>query len=425
MSDPGQAAEDVRREAAEWFERNWNPQLTLGDWWTALAASGWGYPTWPKAWYGKGLSASMARVVIEERRRAGALGPAGGVAASLAAPTIIRHGSAAQQQRFLPDIVAGRTLWCQLFSEPGAGSDLASVQTSAVLDGDEWVLSGQKVWTSGAHIADYGILIARTDVEADKHHGITYFVVNMRQPGIEIRPIREMTGDAVFNEVFLTDVRTPAENVIGAVNDGWTVALTTLGHERTTLGAGSMSSAGGMSGVSVSRPDLAEKAGDVAARAGRSARTGEFGGGSGDLIVELARRFGRTGDPLVRQDIARIYSLLRIAHFTSLRAQAAAERGRPPGPEASIGKLAASRLSRLARDAVLQVMGPYGLLAGPDEVTNGRAERLVLSSPLWSIGGGTDEVQRNVIGERVLGLPAEPRVDKGVPFKDLKVGRQR
>lgn len=424
MTEAGVSLEEIRRDAAAWFASNWSPDLTLAEWWGQLADSGWGYPTWPTSWYGRGLSSSEARVVQEERRRVGALGPAGGVAATLAAPTILRHGTPSQQRRFLPDIVTGRALWCQLFSEPGAGSDLASVQTRGTFDGDSWVISGQKVWTSGAHVADFGILIARTDVNADKHHGITYFVVDMRQPGVEVRPIREMTGDAVFNEVFLTEVRVPAEQVIGEVNDGWRVALTTLGHERTTLGAGSMSSAGGMSGISVSRPNLDEPVGDIAARVGRSAGTGRFGGGSGDLIVELARRFDKLGDPVVRQDIARIYSMLRIAHFTALRAQAAAERGMPPGPEASIGKLAASRLSRLARDATLHVLGAHGLLAGADEATGGRVERLALSTPLWSIGGGTDEVQHNVIGERVLGLPAEPRVDKGVPFRELKVGRQ-
>jgi alkylation response protein AidB-like acyl-CoA dehydrogenase len=414
---------DVRREAEAWFAANWDPDVTLGEWWSRLAESGWGYPAWPLGMYGKGLPGPVTPLVAQARRRAGALGPAGGVAAFLVAPTILQHGSAEQQRRYLADIVTGRALWCQLFSEPGAGSDLANVRTRAARCTDGWTVNGQKMWTSGAHLADYGILLARTDADADKHHGLTMFVIDMRQPGIRVEPIREMTGDAMTNEVFLSDAHVRDDQLVGAVGKGWHVARTTLSHERNMLGAGSMSGSGGMAGARVERPDLSERVGDIALRAGRTPQAGKFGGGSADLIVELARRHGVVHDPLVRQDIARIYSLLRIAQFTSMRAQDTAQLGRAPGAEASIGKLLAGSLSRLSRDAVLRIMGPHGLLAGADETTNGRVERLVLTSPLWSIGGGTDEIQRTVIGEKVLGLPPEPRVDKGIPFKDLKAGR--
>jgi len=413
-----------RELARNWFSQNWDPEMSLGAWWELLAESGWGYPTWPTEWYGRGLSSSAARAVMEERRRVGALGPAGGVATTLAAPTILTWGTQELKKWFIPEMVRGRQVWCQLFSEPGSGSDLASLRTRAVRDGDEWRITGQKVWSSGAHLADFGILIARSDPDQEKHRGITYFIIDMRQAGIEVRPIREMTGEALFNEVFFDEAHIPDHYRVGDVNEGWRVALTTLGHERSTLGAGSMGSSGGMSGMSVSRPDLSERVGDVASRSGRNAATGRYGGGNGDLLVELAQQYGKLKDPLVRQDIAKVYSLLRIGTFTAGRVQAAAQSGAQPGPEMSVGKLAATRLSRLVRDALPRVLGPAGMLGGPSDVTGGRVEKVVLSSPLWSIGGGTDEIQHNIVGERVLGLPPEPRVDKGVPFRDLRVSGQ-
>jgi len=215
----------VRAEAAEWFEANWDPSLPLGAWWMLLARSGWGFPTWPTEWFGRGLAPNLIRTVAAARRAIGAVGPPAGIAQNLAGPTILAHGTEEQKQRFLPGIVGGE-IWCQLFSEPGAGSDLASAQTSAVLDGDEWVVNGQKVWTSGAQVARYGILVARTDPSLPKHQGLSYFVIEMAQPGIEVRPIREMTGRAIFNEVFFTDARVPAENRIGGLGEGWAVALT-------------------------------------------------------------------------------------------------------------------------------------------------------------------------------------------------------
>ena len=411
----GTDAATVGREARAWFEENWEPDLTVGEWWQRLAESGWGFPTWPAEWFGRGIAPHLARAVTTARRAVGALGPPAGIAQGLAGPTIIAHGSDEQRRRFLPGIVGGE-VWCQLFSEPGAGSDLAGLQTRAVRDGDEWVVNGQKVWTSGAHIASRGILIARTDPDVPKHRGLTYFVIEMRQPGIEVRPIREMTGRAIFNEVFFTDARVPAENVIGDIGGGWSVALTTLANERTMLGAGSFGSAG--AGLSMRPTDLGDRAGDLAG-ATEAAASAAASSGAGELLRSLVEEYGRADDPIFRQEVARIHTLLEIARYTDLRVRAAVDRGGRPGPEVSVGKLAASRLLRELRDTMFRICGPYATLWGDDAPRGGRVHEVGFSSYLISIGGGTDQVQRNIIGERVLGLPGEPRTDKDVPFSEL------
>jgi len=419
-------ADAVRREARAWFEENWDPDLSLGEWWERLGESGWGFPTWSPDWYGRGLSSRMAAVVGEERKRAGAFGPPSGIGVMMAGPTIVAHGTDEQRKRFLPNMVSGKEVWCQLFSEPGSGSDLASLQTRAVRDGDEWVVNGQKVWTSGAQFSKWGILIARTDPDVPKHKGITYFVIDMDQPGIEVRPLKEMTGGATFNEVFFTDARVPDANVLGEVGEGWGVAVTTLAHERNSLGAGGMGGMGG--GEIIGRPDLTRRVGDLLkANSGGGEMAGmaaAFGAGGGSMIKMLPQLFAKGGDPVVRQDIARIYTLLEIARFTGLRAQAAAARGERPGPEVSTGKLMASTIVRTLRDVGLRIEGPHGMLHGDDAPLGGMLQFLALFSPAVSIAGGTDEVQRNIIGERVLGLPSEARPDKELPFRELKVGTQ-
>lgn len=415
----------LRAEAREWFEKNWDPDLTLGAWWERLAESGWGFSTWSSDWYGRGLSSEQAAVVAEERKRVRAFGGPSGIGVMMAGPTIISHGTDEQRKRFLPNMVSGKEVWCQLFSEPSSGSDLASLQTRAVRDGEEWVVNGQKVWTSGAQFSRWGILIARTDPDQPKHKGITYFVIDMCQPGVEVRPLKEMTGGATFNEVFFTDARIPHENVMGDVNEGWGVALTTLAHERSSLGASGMSGMGG--GEIIGRPDLARRVGDLAKRgsgSGEMAGMAAAFGGGGSLIKMLPQVFGKETDLVVRQDIAGIFTLLEIARFTGLRAQAAAARGRRPGPEVSTGKLMASKIVRLLRDAGLRIEGAHGMLVGDDAPLGGMIQALALFSPAVSIAGGSDEVQRNIIGERVLRLPSEPRLDKELPFRDLKVGTQ-
>jgi alkylation response protein AidB-like acyl-CoA dehydrogenase len=417
--------EAIRAEARAWFAEHWDPDLTLGDWWDRYARSGWAYPTWPDRWFGKGLGTDEAAVVHDERRRAGAFGPPSGIGVMMAGPTIVEHGTDEQREQFLPDMVSGREVWCQLFSEPGAGSDLAGLQTRAVRDGDEWVVNGQKVWTSGAQFSRWGILIARTNVDVPKHAGITYFVIDMHQSGIEVRPLKEMTGGATFNEVFFSDARVPHANVIGEVDHGWTVAVTTLAHERSSLGAGAMGGMGG--GALFGSADLGARVGAVAGSGGGGEMAGmamAFGAGGG-MIKELPKLFGRDRDPVVRQEVARLYTLLEIARYTQLRAKAAAARGERPGPEVSTGKLAASELVRTIRDAGLAMQGPAGMLTGTDAPLGGMLQQLALFSPAVSIAGGSDQVQRNIIGERVLGLPVEPRADKDVPFRELLVGTQR
>ncbi|MDP1821111.1 MAG: acyl-CoA dehydrogenase family protein [Acidimicrobiales bacterium] len=425
MSDSGVDDADLRSEARRWFEENWDPDLDLASWWERLADSGFAMPTWPPEWYGRGLSSRAAAVVHEERKRVGAYGPPSGIGVMMAGPTIASHGTDEQRKRFLPTMVSGKEVWCQLFSEPGAGSDLASLATRAVRDGDEWVVNGQKVWTSGAQFSKWGILIARTDPDQPKHRGITYFVIDMEQPGIEVRPLREMTGGATFNEVFFTDARVAHENVIGDVNDGWGVAVTTLAHERNSLGAGGMGGAGG--GEMIGRPQLTTRVGDLVGQGAGGEMAGmaaAFGGGGGSMVKALPQMFGLSEDPVVRQDVTRIYTMLEIARFTGLRAQAAAARGDRPGPEVSTGKLLASHLVRALRDVGLRLEGAHGMLVGTDAPMGGMMQSLALFSPAISIAGGSDEVQRNIIGERVLGLPAEPRVDKDIPYRDTMVGTQ-
>jgi alkylation response protein AidB-like acyl-CoA dehydrogenase len=303
------------------------------------------------------------------------------VGIGMVGPTLIAHGTEAQKERYLPALLRGDDVWCQLFSEPGAGSDLAGLRTRAVRDGDEWVVNGQKVWSSGAHHSDLGILLTRTDVDVPKHRGITYFVVDMRSPGIDVRPLRQITGVAHFNEVFLTDVRIPNQNVVGEPNTGWGVALTTLGNERTLIGGG-------------------------------------LGIGFRD-VLRLARAQSRSGEPELRQRLAAAYTRFELLRYLGLRAQAAARSGRPPGPETSVLKLAVSRNVALNGDLVLALEGPAGMLQYDDAPDGGFWQQQFLGQWGVRIGGGTDQVQRNVIGERVLGLPAEPRPDKSVPFREL------
>jgi len=407
-------ADRIANEARTWFGDNWDPNLSVRAWWKLLADSGWAFPTWPTEWFGRGVAPHLARGVADVRHEMGALAPPAGIAQHLAGPTLLAHATEEQKARWLPGIVQGE-IWCQLFSEPSSGSDLASLQTRARRDGDEWVVDGQKVWTSGAHIARYGILIARTDVDVPKHQGLTYFVIDMHGAGIEIRPIREMTGRSIFNEVFFTEARVPDSNRIGGEGDGWGVALTTLANERTMLGAGSFGSSG--SSVSIGSIDLDARAGDLV----RPASNGRDSprSGAGDLLLGLVDRYGARDDPCVRQDVARIYTLLEIARITELRVRAALDAGERPGPEVSIGKLAASNLLRDLRDVMFRICGPDAMLWGDDAPSRGRVHEVGLSSYLISIGGGTDQIQRNIIGERVLGLPREPRPDKDLPFSAL------
>jgi len=413
----------VGDEATRWFNENWDPDLTLGEWWKLLAESGWAVPTWPANSFGRGVSSDEAKEVRSARSAAGALGPPSGIGVMMAGPTIVDHGTADQRSRFLPKMISGEEIWCQLFSEPGAGSDLAGLQARAERDGDEWIVNGQKVWTSGAQFSKWGILIARTNVDVPKHEGVTYFVIDMDQPGIEVRPLKEMTGGETFNEVFMTDARIPHENVIGDVDRGWAVAVTTLAHERNSLGASSM---GGGGGAMFGENSLDSRVGDLTSGGGGAmgGMAVAFGGGGG-LIKGLPAAVGRADDAVLVDQVMQIFTLMEVARFTGLRTQAAVEAGRGPGPEVSTGKLMASKIVSGVRDVGLAALGADGQLMGKSTPLGGMLQQLALFSPAISIAGGSDQIQRNIIGERVLGLPREPRVDKDLPFSELTIGTQR
>ncbi|MBI2710572.1 MAG: acyl-CoA dehydrogenase family protein [Actinobacteria bacterium] len=426
------ATDDVTREVTAWLAQNWDPDLTVGEWWERLGSAGWSAPTWPEEWHGKGLSREEGVRVGRAIADHGALGPPGGLGLLLAGPTIAAHGDDEQKRRYLRDIVTGTRAWCQLFSEPGAGSDLAGLTTRAVRDGDEWVVNGQKVWTSGGQVADLGMLIARTDPDVPKHQGISYFAVDMHQPGIEVRPLREITGRALFNEVFLTDARVPDDALIGGLNRGWAVANTTLAFERAGLGAG-----GGTAAASAATPgtvagDLERRAGDFVgtARRGAGGAGGMFGAAE-RLLGDLARGNGALQDPTVRQDLMRLHTLNEIARFTNLRQKAMRSAGQDLPGVGNIAKLSMSEIIRLARDLGLRILGPLGMLHAYDaeghkvldEATANPFAAMVTEMALFapgpSIYGGTDQIQRNIIGERVLGLPKEPSNDRTTAFKDL------
>jgi alkylation response protein AidB-like acyl-CoA dehydrogenase len=352
-------------------------------WQQAKDDAGFAVPSWPEEWGGAGLPAEYARAFAEEE--AAFVTPPGAelfsVTVRLIAPTLATFGTAEQQARFLRPLRRAEILACQLFSEPGAGSDLANVSCRAEHDGDDWVVNGQKVWTSGAPHAAYGELIARTDWDAPKHRGLTAFLVPLDRPGVEIRQIRQMTGGASFSEVFFSDVRIPDGLRLGAVGDGWRVALTTLGFERSH------------SGSARRRP-----------------------GGTFEQLAAAARHFGRADEPVIRQGLADVYIGAALLRLNAERVAAAARAGHAPGPEGSIGKLAWTELMRRMTAVATEVLGAR-LAADTGEWGAYAWSEHVLGAPGYRIAGGSDEIQRNIIAERVLGLPAEPRLDKDAPFR--------
>ena len=425
-------ADEVRDQARQWIEENWDEEISVREWLGRLADSGWGCPTWAPDSFGRGLSNDQVAGAYAEFRKLGAPGPPAGLSRMLAAPTIIAHGTEEQKQTWVRWILVGDESWCQLFSEPGAGSDLASLQTRAVRDGDEWIVNGQKVWTSGGQNADMGMLIARTDPDVPKHSGITWFGLEMDQPGVEVRPLRQMTGGAQFCEVFFTDARVPHENIVGGLNNGWAATLTTLANERVGLGGGG--AAGGFAapapGGRRARGALDEKVGAFAVRLrDRAGSSGGRGGGArnrgADGAIRLAQQMGKTTDPTIRQKLVELYTLNQLSRYNSLRSKAAVAAGQRPGAESSIGKLLVSRITRASRDLNMAILGAHGTLTGEDAPAKGMYTMSFLSSPAPSIYGGSDEIQKNIVGERVLGLPKEPDPFKDTAFGDLKVGTQR
>jgi alkylation response protein AidB-like acyl-CoA dehydrogenase len=407
-------ADEVRAQVRQFLDDQWDLELSLGVWRDRLARSGWGCPTWPERWCGRGLSGALGRVVAEEMKRAVVPGPPEGVGMMLVAPILIEYGSEELKARFIGPTVTGELTWCQLFSEPGAGSDLAGLQSRAVRDGDGWRLSGQKVWSTGAATAEFGLLLARTDWDVPKHQGVTAFVLPMRQPGVTVRPLRQMNGHSSFNEVFFDAALIPASHVVGAPGGGWAIAKATLAHERR-LAAFPPVPAG--AGGRAWREAIAERTAAAEPHKWYPQRAGRP-----DLAISQAQALGRADDPVVRQEIAKLIELSWSARWMAERAAAARSAGHRPGPEGSLGKLASSKIAKQAARVHSMIAGTGGLLAGPESLLGGTITEIAISVPAISIAGGTDEIQRSIIAERILGLPREPDVSVGIPFRDVRTG---
>jgi len=406
--------ETVRAEVRAWLQANWDPNLGLVEWRTKLIDSGWGQPTWPTEWYGRGLPASLAPVVEDEMQRIGAVGIAKTGIRRLAAATILAHGTPAQKEKWLRRSMSGEDTWCQLFSEPGSGSDLAGAMTRAEFKGNRWVINGQKVWTTSAHHADWGLLLARTDWDVPKHQGLTYFVIDMHQPGVQVHPLRQMNGHASFNQVFFTDAEVPPEHQIDALGKGWAVATTTLMHERREAdGIRTWGQATEGTGR-VYNEERAETATVMEPYKWYPQRAGRV-----DLVIERAVATGKNHDPIVRQEVARLLTMAKSAEWTARRSRAAQLQGKPQGPEGSLGKLASSNVARLSAQVHTLITGADAMLTGVDSPMDGVIAEILVSVPAGSIAGGTDEIQRNIISERVLGMPKEPRSDNDRPFRDV------
>jgi alkylation response protein AidB-like acyl-CoA dehydrogenase len=367
-------------------------------WYPTFGASGLVAPTWPVAYGGLDLPGDVARRVDEELRpyNLGRLNPLG---LNLAAPALFAHGTEEQRLRFLPPIVRNEETWCQLFSEPGSGSDLASLATRAERDGDDWVITGQKVWTTWAHLSSFAVLLARTDPDAPKRAGITYFLIDLRQPGVDVRPLRHMGGEVDFNEVFLDGARVPDSQRVGVVGAGWKVANATLSGERQ------MVSGSGSGGVD------------------------RIGGSGADSLVRLAKRLSAEGkpggwdNPVHRDEVIGLWCEERVREWTNLRVRAQARAGRPPGPESSIGKVHQGGLNQRIQSMAVTMLGAAATAWAPDD--GSWAESLpyevrgMLRSRANTIEGGTTEVNKNILGERVLGLPRDPDPWQGRPWRDV------
>ena len=413
-------ADSVREDVRAWLKANWDPSLGLLEWRNRLIDSGWGAPTWPKRWYGRDLPVGMGPVVDDELDAIAAPGVARMGIRTLAAATILAHGTDLHKEKFLRRILTGEDTWCQLFSEPGSGSDLAGAQTRAERRGNKWVVNGQKVWNTSAHKADWGLLLARTNMDLPKHRGLAYFIINMRQPGVQAVPLKQMNGHASFNQVFFTDAEVEPEMLVEEDGDGWKIATTTLMHERR-----------GADGLRrhqqvTNRPEriYQEESQEIAValepykwypqRTGRS-----------DLLIERARATGTDKDPVVRQEIAKVLIMAKCAEWTARRARAAQAQGRPQGPEGSIGKLAASYIARASNQVHTMMSGADAMLTGKDSPMGGVIAEILISTPAISIAGGTDEIQKNIISERVLNMPKEPRNDVDVPFRNVPRNAER
>ena len=415
MTEPTEAS--VRAEVRAWLEANWDPELGLVEWREKLIDAGWGAPGWPKAWGGRDLPPALVGVVDQEIRRIGAVGVARTGIRTLAAATLLAHGTDYQKQKFLRPSLTGEDTWCQLFSEPGSGSDLAGATTRAELKGNRWIVNGQKVWTTSAHHADWGLLLARTDWDATKHQGLSFFVIDMHQPGVEVRPLRQMNGHASFNQVFFTDAEVPPEHLVGELGGGWAVATTTLMHERR--GADGVGAIGAGATATERKGRIYDEERAEVATTMEPYKWYPQRAGRVDLVLSRAKATGKIDDPVVRQEIAKLLVLARSAEWTARRARAAQALGRPQGPEGSLGKLAASHVARAAARVHTLISGADAMLSGEDAPLDGVIAEVLISVPAVSIAGGADEIQRNIIAERVLRMPKEPGSTDDRPFRDI------
>ncbi len=366
-----------------------DPQQASKDWQKKKFEAGWACIHWPKEYGGRGATPIERVIWTQEEGIYAILSGLFMIGHGICGPTLMAFAAEEQKQRFLPPLASGDEVWCQLFSEPAAGSDLAGIRTRAERDGGDWIVNGQKIWTSGAHYCDYGILLARTDPTVPKHKGLTMFFVDMKAPGVEIRPIKQASGQSHFNEVYFTNARIPDAQRLGAVGEGWTVALTTLMHERASLATR----------IPTGFPELLE------------------------FCRELETADGRAIDnPAVRAKLASFAVRAKGLEYTAFRAMSALSKGERPGPENSICKLVAGTTMQEIAMYALDLQGQAGILVDPAIAASaGRFQAMLMRSPGTRIEGGTDEILRNVIAERVLGLPADIRVDKNVPFNEIPV----
>ncbi|MFG1707924.1 acyl-CoA dehydrogenase family protein [Nonomuraea sp. M3C6] len=383
---------EYRRTARAWLQENAPSEdypeadavTRAREFMARLHDAGYSGITWPKQWGGQGLTQAEERAFAAEARDYTLPTYVFSIGLGMTGPTLVDRGTDEQRERFVRPLLRGEEIWCQLFSEPGAGSDVASLQTRAERDDGGWIVNGQKVWTSVAHHADWGLLLARTDVEVPKHKGLTMFVVDMHHPGVTVRPLKDMTGRSSFNEVFFDNVAVPDEHRVGEVNDGWSVAVTTLLHERLSISAG----------------------------------VGMGGQRDNPASLDALRQVVDTADPLVRDQLVELHIRSRALALFNQRLAQETRAGIFPGARGSAAKLLLAELTMFQADLATRLVGPESVLGG-----NPLAHAISLA-PAMSLGGGTNEIMRNIVGDRVLGLPPEPRVDKTVPFKDLKVGTQ-
>jgi alkylation response protein AidB-like acyl-CoA dehydrogenase len=354
----------------------------------ALFRAGLAGLTWPREYGGQGLPARYQAVFTEEVADYDVPADVFTIGFGTCIPTLLAHGTAQQKHRYVRPAARGQEIWCQLLSEPAAGSDLGSLRSTAAHDGNEWVLNGQKVWTTGAQYCQFGLVLARTDPDLPKHRGLSMFILNMRAPGVTIRPLRQMSGAAEFNEVFFDGVRIPADQLVAAPGDGWQVLLTNLMNERIAIGTRRST----------------EQVAPLALVAAH---------------LDLARQRGISEDPTVRQELSDLLIRSWVLDMVGMRIRGAVAAGRSPGPEGSIAKLARSLLARRSAELACRLAGPSAIAWAPKDSNAEQPSQLMLLAPTLSIAGGTSEVMRNILGERVLGLPKEPQLDRDVPFRDL------